>query len=174
MHLQNWHWVEVLKYFPRDLFNWTFFVLSSLIICTFCICEVCYLKLICKSKITTQNSSIAIYRHAQSCKRFEMADVCFPTHEPVVELCDSCLLVFSSLTINKCPLCMLLNATFFAFLCFLLVIAWSKMAPGVHWLRTQWLRTWCSHCCGLGYCCDSDLIPGTRTSTCRGCGQKNK
>ena len=28
---------------------------------------------------------------------------------------------------------------------------------------------WCCHGCGLGYSYDADLIPGLRTSTCRGC-----
>ena len=34
------------------------------------------------------------------------------------------------------------------------------------------LRIWHCHCCGLGHCCGSGLIPGLETSACHGSVQK--
>ena len=45
---------------------------------------------------------------------------------------------------------------------------WERRPPGV----PLWLKgIWCYQCNGLGHCCGKGLIPGSRTSTCCGCGQ---
>lgn len=46
------------------------------------------------------------------------------------------------------------------------------MCGGASWQCSK-LRTWGHHGCGSGHCCGTGSIPGSGTSVCHECGQKN-
>ena len=47
----------------------------------------------------------------------------------------------------------------------------TKLISGVPWWYSR-LRIWPCYCCGFGRSCGAGSIPGSRTSTCHGQGQK--
>lgn len=67
-----------------------------------------------------------IPRYAQSSKKTEFPDACSLSFGQIRDTIRFC---FSSHTINKYALHSLFSATFFIFLCFLLVISPSKLVP---------------------------------------------
>ena len=70
---------------------------------------------------------MVVHRHtyAQSSKKYESYDVQIPTE---FEQDDALLSHYSPPTVNVCAFCSLVSATFFTYLCFLVVILLFKMA----------------------------------------------
>lgn len=101
-------------------------ILSTFIVCGFCICEfACSLNFICNLKISALVSLCVICQWAPNSET-RVTDVRIPNRGRFRQSPASC---FCSHAVNNCPFRDLLGATFFTFLGFALVMSLFKMVP---------------------------------------------
>lgn len=82
-------------------------------------------KIFCNPPISTRSTFTIIHRHAQNSEKFEFAQHT-PSWGHQGNALPSCS---SSCTVNECPFHSLFGATFFTYLCFLLVVSLFELGP---------------------------------------------
>lgn len=107
------------------------------IIHRFHICPFAYwLKFTYNTKINICSVFMVINRHVQRHENFESPEYLLPAKIRQNDALPPC---HSSHTVNKYSFCSLFNATFFASLCFWLVIVFFKMPPRNVVLKCWWV-----------------------------------